>query len=164
MNKEDIKILVVDDMAYIRLQLKQMLSKAGYVHFEEAADGIAAITACKDFRPDFIILDIHLPKINGLDLIGFFISINPEVKILICSVEHKDEVYRKALHLGAMDFIEKPVQEKVLLEKADYILNHKMSPASRQMGKLNQGSYDFSENIGIKLYADKSLQVLSLYG
>lgn len=164
MDKSDYKILIVDDMAYIRLQVKKMLASGGFGEIREAADGVAAITACREFRPDIIVLDIHLPKINGLDLIGFFLTINPESRILICSVEHRNGVYEKALSLGAVDFVEKPVTEKEFLAKIGRLMEKRAGETGKKLGTFMKGERDFSEQIGIKLDMDHSLQTLSLYG
>lgn len=100
------RILVVDDEAGIRKFLRISLLAHGY-EVREAASGVEAMEAAPGFRPDLVVLDLGLPDIPGLDVIGHLREWSP-VPILVLSVMDHEKQKVQALDAGADDYLTKP--------------------------------------------------------
>lgn len=166
MEKKEIKILIVDDVAYMRMLIKQILENIGFLdkNIKIATDGVEALQKCKEFLPDIVVLDLILPKISGLNLIELLLNINYKIKIMVCSIIKDVTVYQKALSKGAIDWIEKPINENLFKSKIEKLILKEAGILQKDAGKLTVPKYDFSEKIGIKLDINKNLQILNLYG
>lgn len=102
------KILIVDDAAFMRVVLKDILTSNGYTTIYEAGDGAAAVTSYKTNKPDLVTMDINMPGVDGLQALKSVLEVNPTAKvIMVTSVEQK-HVVQKALKLGAKDYVTKP--------------------------------------------------------
>lgn len=143
------KILVVDDEKMIINLLTLHLTKEGY-DVIEAKDGVEAIDKAKEEKPDLILLDIMIPKIDGLSVCK---RIKNMMNVSILMVTAKDEELDKiiGLELGADDYITKPFSVRELLarvkanlRKADIIQNYKKDENS------NGNSNNISENLEMK--------------
>ena len=100
-------ILVVDDESDVRELLRKFLTRRGY-EVDTASDGMAAIEAIRDTRPDIVLLDIRLPKIDGLSVLKRLRDEADEVAIITMSGIADEDTARRSLELGAADFITKP--------------------------------------------------------
>lgn len=109
------KILVVDDAAFMRMLIKDTLTKNGYTDIFEAADGQIAVDKYNEVQPDLVIMDITMPNMNGLDALKAIKGINPDAAIVMCSAMGQEAMVIEAIKSGAKDFIVKPF-------KADRIL------------------------------------------
>jgi two-component system chemotaxis response regulator CheY len=106
--------MIVDDSLFMRKIMRGILVEKGYDVVAEAASGIEVMRNLHASHPDIILLDIILPDSNGLTLLESIISACPDSKVVICSSIGQPLVIRKALDLGAKDFIQKPfTPEKV---------------------------------------------------
>ena len=115
-------VLIVDDAAFMRLTIKQMLEANGHTVAAEAANGKEAVEQFVETRPDVVILDITMPEMNGLEALERIKIIEPKAKIIICSALGQQEMIAKAIELGAQQFIVKPFEAAVLVETMDRIL------------------------------------------
>jgi DNA-binding response OmpR family regulator len=100
-------ILVVDDESDVRELLSKFLTRRGY-EVNTASDGLAAIEAIHDNRPDIVLLDIRLPKIDGLSVLQRLRDESENVAIITMSGIADEDTARRSLELGAADFITKP--------------------------------------------------------
>lgn len=100
-------ILVVDDEASIRRTLREILEYEDYA-VSEAEDGEAAIAALRKERPDLVLLDIKMPKKDGMEVLAIASEEMPEVPVVMISGHATVETAVEATKLGAFDFIEKP--------------------------------------------------------
>jgi DNA-binding response OmpR family regulator len=100
-------ILVVDDESDVRELLSKFLTRRGY-EVNTASDGMAAIEAIRDSRPDIVLLDIRLPKIDGLSVLQRLRDESENVAIITMSGVADEDTARRSLELGAADFITKP--------------------------------------------------------
>lgn len=116
-------ILLVDDAAFMRLSLKQMLEPHGHKVIAEAEDGAQAIDRFKACKPDITILDITMPEVSGLDALKSIKELDPQAKVVICSALGQQEQLARAIELGANDFIVKPFQPERMLAAIDKVLN-----------------------------------------
>ncbi len=100
-------ILVVDDERSIRRTLREILEYEGY-EVEEAEDGESALARLRDNRYDLVLLDIKMPKRDGMDVLATVRQEIPELPVLMISGHATIETAVEATKLGAFDFIEKP--------------------------------------------------------
>lgn len=117
------KILLVDDAAFMRMMLKDTLSKNGYTNIIEAADGEIACNLYKEEKPDLIIMDITMPNKTGIDALRDIKAMDPESKIIMCSAMGQESMVVEAIKLGALDFIVKPFKPDRILQIVGKILN-----------------------------------------
>lgn len=116
------KILIVDDAAFMRMMIKDNLTKAGYSECLEACDGEDAIAKCKESMPDLILLDITMPKMDGIQALREIKQLNPNAKVVMCSAMGQEGMVVEAIKLGAMDFIVKPFKPDRLIQTVKNIL------------------------------------------
>ncbi|MCL2088451.1 MAG: response regulator [Oscillospiraceae bacterium] len=109
------KILMVDDAAFMRMMIKDTLSKNGYSDLHEAADGQIAVDKYNELKPDLVIMDITMPNMDGLEALKTIKQLDPNATIVMCSAMGQEAMVIEAIKLGAKDFIVKPF-------KADRIL------------------------------------------
>ncbi|MDD2294332.1 MAG: response regulator [Eubacteriales bacterium] len=116
------KILIVDDAAFMRMMIKDNLKKAGYTECTEASDGEDAVAKYKESAPDLILLDITMPKMDGIQALKEIKQLNPNAKVVMCSAMGQEGMVVEAIKLGAMDFIVKPFKPDRLIQAVKNIL------------------------------------------
>ncbi|ODV42661.1 two-component system response regulator [Cupriavidus sp. UYMMa02A] len=101
-------ILIVDDHPALRVVLKLHLSQIlGVAHVLEADNGQAAVEIVRQYAPDVVILDLDIPRINGLDVIPRLRAIQPNVRILVISGQDQSTFAPRARQAGANGFVSK---------------------------------------------------------
>ena len=119
------KIMIVDDAIFMRTMLTKILVAEGYEICAEASCATEAVEKYKEIKPDLVTMDIVMPMMEELDGIGAvreIVKINPEARIIICSVMGQQSLVVEAIRAGAKDFVTKPVQPLRLLEAVKNIL------------------------------------------
>ncbi len=110
-----IDILIVDDLAFIKLVLKDLIIEAGFRVVGEGSNGEEAIELYQDTRPDVVLLDITMPKMDGLTALKKILALDPDAKIIMVSALGQQKLILQAIEMGAKDFIVKPFQpERVI--------------------------------------------------
>ncbi|MEA1969958.1 MAG: response regulator, partial [Thermodesulfobacteriota bacterium] len=117
MDSTNIKILVIDDEAYIRESIKSFLEDFGY-DLIEADDGRKGLEIFEKEMPDLVLCDLRMPEMDGLEVLGFITENFPETPIIIVSGAGNIGDTVEALKLGAWDYIIKPVQDMNVLYHA----------------------------------------------
>ncbi|MGQ9629519.1 MAG: CheR family methyltransferase [bacterium] len=102
------KVLIVDDMMTQRKTLGDILTNAGFTVVGGAKDGVEAIEAYQKMRPDLVLMDIHMPRKDGISALKEIKLLNPEAKVVMCSVEEAKEKIQESIRFGASDYIVKP--------------------------------------------------------
>ena len=102
------KILVVDDEIIIRDLLEDFLGRKGYDVYT-ATDGRAAIAKVKEIRPHIVLLDIMMPGMDGIDTLKEIRRIDPKVGVIMVTAISDQQLGRRAMELGAFDYITKPL-------------------------------------------------------
>ncbi|URM31702.1 response regulator [Cytobacillus firmus] len=110
------KILIVDDAAFMRMMIKDILSKNGYDIVGEAADGAQAVDKYKETQPDLVTMDITMPEMDGITALKEIKKINSGAKVIMCSAMGQQAMVIDAIQAGAKDFIVKPFQADRVLE------------------------------------------------
>jgi two-component system chemotaxis response regulator CheY len=109
-------ILIVDDAAFMRMMIKDILSKNGYTVVGEAENGIKAVEKYKDLNPDLVIMDITMPEMDGIQAVKQIKSLNSAAKIIMCSAMGQQAMVIESIQAGARDFIVKPFQAERVIE------------------------------------------------
>lgn len=110
------KILIVDDAAFMRMMIKDILTKNDFEVVGEAGDGQEAIDKYKEHKPDLVMMDITMPDMDGITSLKEIIKIDPQAKIIMCSAMGQQAMVIDAIQAGAKDFIVKPFQGDRVLE------------------------------------------------
>ncbi|NBI07869.1 response regulator [Senegalia massiliensis] len=110
------RILIVDDAAFMRMMIKDILSKNGYEIVGEADNGQKAIEKFKELNPDLVIMDITMPEVDGIQAVKEIKKIDNNSKIVMCSAMGQQAMVIEAIQAGAKDFIVKPFQADRVIE------------------------------------------------
>ncbi|WP_413381585.1 response regulator [Alkalihalobacillus sp. 1P02AB] len=113
MNKN---ILIVDDAAFMRMMIKDILTKGGYNIVGEAADGVQAVEKYKELKPDLVTMDITMPEKDGIAALKEIKELDASAKVIMCSAMGQQSMVIDAIQAGAKDFIVKPFQSDRVLE------------------------------------------------
>lgn len=111
-----IKVLIVDDAAFMRMMIKDILSKNGYEIVGEAENGIKAVEKWQELKPDLTTMDITMPEMDGITAVKEIKKMDPGAKIIMCSAMGQQAMVIEAIQSGARDFIVKPFQPDRVLE------------------------------------------------
>ena len=115
-------ILVVDDAAFIRMMVKDVLSKNGFTIAGEAENVAKAIEKYKELNPDLVIMDITMPEVDGIQAVKEIKKINAAAKVIMCSAMGQQAMVIEAIQAGAKDFIVKPFQAERIVEAVKKVL------------------------------------------
>jgi DNA-binding response OmpR family regulator len=107
------RVLVVDDEPDAVELLQEFLTSKGY-EVTTASDGEEALRKVKSERPHLILLDVRMPKMNGLEVLRQVRQIDKEVGVIMVTAVNEEETGRQALELGAFDYIVKPLDLEYL--------------------------------------------------
>jgi two-component system, chemotaxis family, chemotaxis protein CheY len=114
-------VMIVDDNAFARQRMAELLTKEGYkVH--EAGDGEQAVTLYRSLRPKVAILDITMPKKDGLEALKDIIAFDARACVVMLTALDQPAIISKALRLGAKDYLKKPVASIRLLATLQKLL------------------------------------------
>jgi two-component system, chemotaxis family, chemotaxis protein CheY len=129
-----VRFLVVDDSVFARKSLCKMVDAFGGEVAGEAGDGCVAITEYSRLRPDIVLMDITMPKMEGVEAVSHIVHDFPEARIvMVSSVGYQDNIL-SALQRGARHFVQKPVKPEVLYEIIRYVLNDAPAPVPAATG------------------------------
>ena len=117
------RILIVDDAAFMREMLRDILTEEGYEIVAEAADGDEAISAYNDHHPDLVMLDIVMPRKSGLEALREIVTSDPSANVVMCSALGQESLVMEALDAGAKDFVVKPFKPERALEVMRKVLS-----------------------------------------
>lgn len=110
------KILVADDSAFMRMLIKDALTKNGYSNVIEAADGEIAGEVFAREKPDLVLLDITMPNKSGIEALKDIRENDSAAKVIMCSAMGQELIVVEAIRLGALDFIVKPFKEDSFIQ------------------------------------------------
>ncbi|HJV45782.1 MAG TPA: response regulator [Bacillota bacterium] len=115
-------ILVVDDAAFMRMMIKEILTKNGFNVVGEASDGVQAVEKYKELSPDLVTMDITMPEMDGITALKEIKKLDGGAKIVMCSAMGQQSMVIEAIQAGARDFIVKPFQADRVLEAIKKVL------------------------------------------
>ncbi|OQY10758.1 MAG: two-component system response regulator [Fusobacteriia bacterium 4572_132] len=116
------KVLIVDDAAFMRMMVKNILSKAGYEIVGEAENGADGVNKYKELSPDLVTMDITMPEKDGITAVKEIMALDPSAKVVMCSAMGQQAMVIDAIQAGAKDFIVKPFQPDRVIEAISKVL------------------------------------------
>jgi two-component system, chemotaxis family, chemotaxis protein CheY len=113
------RVMIVDDSMFIVKQLSQYLTSEGFSIVGTAEDGEKAIEKYKELAPnvDLVTMDITMPKIDGIAALEQILQFDKTAKIIMISALGKQDLVKKALLIGAKNYIVKPLDRAKVLER-----------------------------------------------
>ncbi len=161
-----ISIVIADDQRLFRQSLRYFLEKeSGLTILGEAQDGQDAVMLCKMTRPDIALMDVHMPRLDGITATKMIQDICPATKVLILSIEVSDQHVSLALESGAVGYILKDAscEEFLRIIKAVHSSEVPVSPyladISQNCIKLPVSQAEIFEELGI---TDREKEILQL--
>lgn len=151
---QKLNILIADDEALIRLDLREMLMDAGHKVIGEAADGQQAVKLARELKPDFIIMDVKMPIMDGLaaaEIIGEE-NIAP---ILLLTAYSQQDIVDKASKAGVSAYLVKPVREEQLFPAMEIAFSR-----FAQLQQLNQELLDLKDSLETRKLVDRAKGIL----
>ncbi|MBO5293298.1 MAG: response regulator [Lachnospiraceae bacterium] len=109
-------ILICDDAAFMRMMIKDILSKNGYNIAGEAENGMVAVEKYKELKPDLVLMDITMPEMDGIQALKNIKAADPGAMVIMCSAMGQQAMVIESIQAGAKDFIVKPFQADRVLE------------------------------------------------
>jgi len=116
------RVLIVDDAAFMRMMIKDILEKNGYEVVGEANNGLKGVELYKVEKPDIVTMDITMPEMDGIEAVKAIRAVDPAAKIIMCSAMGQQTMVMDAIRAGARDFIVKPFQADRVLEAIKKVL------------------------------------------
>lgn len=117
------RVLVVDDAAFMRMMIKDILTKNGYEIAGEAENGQIAIDKFKEVKPDLVTMDITMPEMDGIAAVKAILGFDSSARVIMCSAMGQQSMVIDAIQAGAKDFIVKPFQPERVLEAVSKALS-----------------------------------------
>ncbi|OFZ79174.1 MAG: hypothetical protein A2583_00590 [Bdellovibrionales bacterium RIFOXYD1_FULL_53_11] len=102
------KILVVDDVEFVRKTLMEILRSAHYQIVGEAADGSEAVEMFKNLSPDLVTMDVVMPRVSGIDAAKKILRADKDARIVMITAMGQESLIMEAINAGVKDYILKP--------------------------------------------------------
>ena len=109
-------ILICDDAAFMRMMIKDILTKNGYEVVGEAANGAEGVEKYSQLKPDLVMMDITMPEMNGIDALKKIKESDSNANVIMCSAMGQQAMVIESIQAGAKDFIVKPFQVERVIE------------------------------------------------
>ncbi|MGB9103614.1 MAG: response regulator [Terriglobales bacterium] len=128
-DKQPIRYLVVDDSIFARKNLARMVESFGGRVAGEAGDGCTAITEYTRTLPDVVLMDIIMPRMEGIEAAEKILRLHPQARVVMVSSVGYQENIIAALQKGARHFVQKPVKPEILYEVVKYVMDEDAATA-----------------------------------
>ena len=109
-------ILICDDAAFMRMMIKDILTKNGYNVVGEAENGLKAVEKYTETKPDLVLMDITMPEMDGIQALKKIKELDPGATVIMCSAIGQQAMVIESIQAGAKDFIVKPFQADRVIE------------------------------------------------
>ena len=109
------RAVIADDEVLIRMYIREILENNGYEVAGEAEDGMDAVTVCREQRPDFVIMDINMPVMTGLEAARVIREESLAGFVVVLTAYRDKEIAEQAVDLDVMGYVVKPVDENTLI-------------------------------------------------
>ena len=119
------KVLLVDDSVFVTKQISQILGSEGYEIVGTAGDGFEGVHKYKELCPnvDLVTMDITMPKMDGITALEQIMEFDKNARVVMITALGKEELVKKAILMGAKNYIIKPLDRKSVLERVATILS-----------------------------------------
>lgn len=115
-------ILICDDAAFMRMMIKDILTKNGYNVAGEAENGLRAVEKYKEVAPDLVLMDITMPEMDGIAALKEIKKQDAGARVIMCSAMGQQAMVIESIQAGAKDFIVKPFQAERVLEAVKKVI------------------------------------------
>ncbi len=115
-------ILIVDDAAFMRMMIKDILTKNGYNVVGEAENGMKGVEKYNELKPDLVLMDITMPEMDGIQALKKIREGDGSAKVIMCSAMGQQAMVIESIQAGAKDFIVKPFQADRVLEAVKKVI------------------------------------------
>ena len=115
-------VLICDDAAFMRVMIKDILTKNGYNVVGEAENGKVAVDKYMELKPDLVLMDITMPEMDGIESLKAIRAKDPNACVIMCSAMGQQAMVIEAIQSGAKDFIVKPFQAERVLEAVKKVI------------------------------------------
>ena len=109
-------ILICDDAAFMRMMIKDILTKNGYNVAGEAENGARAVEKYNELKPDLVLMDITMPEMDGIEALRQIKKDFPDSKVVMITAAGQKDKMMEAVKLGATEFVSKPFVEETVIE------------------------------------------------
>ena len=109
-------ILICDDAAFMRMMIKDILTKNGYNVAGEAENGKVAVEKYAELKPDLVMMDITMPEMDGIQALKKIREADPSATVIMCSAMGQQAMVIESIQSGAKDFIVKPFEQDRVIE------------------------------------------------
>ena len=109
-------ILISDDAAFMRMMIKDILTKNGYNVVGEAENGVKAVEKYNELKPDLVLMDITMPEMDGIQALKKIKEADSSALVIMCSAMGQQALVIESIQAGAKDFIVKPFQADRVIE------------------------------------------------
>ena len=113
--RKPVRVLVVDDLAFMREAVRDALADTELTVVGEAHNGRDALTMYQTHAPDVVLLDIAMPQMDGITALGRLMRIDPAARVVMCSAMDEQTLIIRAIQLGARDFVVKPFRPERII-------------------------------------------------
>ncbi|MEA3334526.1 MAG: response regulator [Chloroflexota bacterium] len=120
-NKKPNRVIIADDEALIRQDLREMLSNLGYLVIGDVGDGLSAVNLARELKPDLVIMDIKMPDMDGIEAARILTEEGVAPVLLLSAYSQRDLVERAA-EAGVSGYVIKPFDESNLLPAIEVVL------------------------------------------
>ena len=115
-------ILICDDAAFMRMMIKDILTKNGYNIAGEAENGAKAVEKYAELKPDLVLMDITMPEMDGIEALKKIKETDPNAAVIRCAAMGQQAMVIESIQSGAKDFIVKPFQADRVLEAVQKVV------------------------------------------
>jgi response regulator NasT len=151
-DKPNVRILVAEDEALIRLDLVEMLTEAGYEVVAQATNGVEAIALAREFKPDLAILDVKMPELDGISAAQEIIEISP---VLMLTAFSQKDLVERARDAGVMAYVVKPFSINDLTPAIEIAMSRHL-----QMRSLKEEVADLHDRLETRKIIDRAKGIL----
>ena len=149
-----LKILLADDEAILRLDLREMLTDAGHEVIGEAANGEEAVKLARELKPEFVIMDVKMPIMDGLTAAKLIAADNIAPVLLLTAYSQQD-IVEKASEAGVIAYLVKPIREEQLFPAMEIAQKRFM-----EMQKLNMELAQLKDSLETRKLLDRAKGIL----
>ncbi|MCH7472662.1 response regulator [bacterium] len=110
------RVLIVDDAAFMRMMIKDILEKNGMEVAGEAENGTVAVEKFRELKPDLVTMDITMPEKDGITALKEILEVDKNAKVVMCSAMGQQAMVIEAIQAGAKDFIVKPFKPERVVD------------------------------------------------
>ena len=116
------RVLIVDDAAFMRMMLRDILVRGGYEIVGEAENGQRAVELFRELKPELVTMDITMPEMDGIEALRGIRAIDSQAKVVMCSAMGQQAMVMESIQSGAVDFIVKPFDSDRVIQSLNKVV------------------------------------------